>query len=80
MIYRVESETDVLITDGEVTMMSPPTDNPSESLTRLKHIKNNVFKRLRDDRNLAETVVFETGPDGKVTRLVPNSNNALRVR
>jgi len=72
-------EMHVLIMDGELAIISLPTDNPLDSLTKLKRVGENTFKRVRDDGNLGEPIVFELGPNGKVTRLIWNSNYAYRV-
>ena len=72
-------EMQVLIWYGELAVLSLPSDNPSESLTKLKRVKGNIFRRLRDDGELGEEVVFETGPDGKVVRLIWNSQRAERL-
>jgi len=69
----------VLIMDGKLAAISLPTDNPLDSLTKLKHIEENIFRRVRDDENLGEKIVFELGPDGKVTRLIWHSNYLYRV-
>jgi CubicO group peptidase (beta-lactamase class C family) len=69
----------VLIMDGELTAISLLTDNPLDSLTKLKHIEENTFRRVRDDGNLGEKIVFELGPDDKVTRLIWHSNYLYRV-
>lgn len=72
-------ETHVFIKDGDLVLMSLPSDNPSESLTKLKHIEKNIFRRVRDDDELAEPVLFEIAPDGTVTRLIRNSQYYIRV-
>jgi CubicO group peptidase (beta-lactamase class C family) len=72
-------ESYVVIMDGELAVFSIPTDNPARSLTRLKHIEGDTFKRIRSDGELGEAFRFETGPDGKVTRMVRNSNYSIRV-
>lgn len=72
-------ELHVLIMDGELAIISLPTDNPLNSLTKLKRVGENTFKRVRDDGNLGEAIVFELEPDGKVMRLLWNSNYAYRV-
>jgi hypothetical protein len=69
----------VLIMEGELAVISLPNDNPLDSLTRLKRVGENTFRRIRDDGNLGEEVVFELGPDGKVTCLIWHSNYAYRV-
>jgi CubicO group peptidase (beta-lactamase class C family) len=72
-------ETHVFIKDGQLVMMYLPSDNPSDSLTKLKHIEKNIFRRIRNDDELAEAVIFETDPAGNVTRLIRNSQYYIRV-
>lgn len=72
-------ETHVFIKDGQLVMMYLPSENPSDSLTKLKHIEKNIFRRIRDDDELAESIIFETAPDGTVTRLIRNSQYYIRV-
>ena len=73
-------ETYVLIKDGGLVTFSVPTSNPLRSQTKLKRVEGHVFRRIRDDGELAEAIVFEVGPDGEVTRMIRNSNYSLRVR
>ena len=73
-------ETHVFIKDGQLVLMSLPSDSPSSSLTKLKHIDNNVFRRVREDKELAEAVIFELDRDGNVSRLIRNSQYYIRVR
>ena len=47
-------------------MVSFPTEDPLDNITRLKHISGNTFKRIRDDDELGEEIVFELGADGVV--------------
>jgi len=72
-------ETHVFIKEGKLVLMPLPSDNPSDSLTTLKHIEKNIFRRVRDDDELAEAVIFETDPAGSVTRMIRNSQYYLRV-
>jgi len=73
-------ESYVVIMNGELAVFSVPTENPLRSLTRLKHIEGDTFKRIRGDGELGEAFLFETGPDGEVTRMVRNSNYSIRMR
>ncbi|MGH9856617.1 MAG: hypothetical protein ACRD4B_02115, partial [Acidobacteriota bacterium] len=58
-----------------------PSSNPTEDLTELKHIKGQVFQRVRKDgKEMGEEVVFESAPDGKVTRLLWHQNYSRKVR
>jgi CubicO group peptidase (beta-lactamase class C family) len=71
-------ETQVLIAKGQLVTLSLPTRNPS-SLTKLQHQGGHVFRRVRDDGDLAETIVFELDSEGRVVRMVRNSNYSYRV-
>jgi CubicO group peptidase (beta-lactamase class C family) len=73
-------ETAVLIWKGELAMVSFPTENPLNSLTKLKHKSEHTFNRIRDDGELGEEVEFEVGDDGKVIRVWRNSNYSIKVR
>jgi CubicO group peptidase (beta-lactamase class C family) len=72
-------EMQVVIMNGELGIISLPTKNPSEALTKLRRVKDNVFRRVRDDGELGEEIVFEVGPEGKVMRFIWNSQYAYRV-
>lgn len=72
-------ETHILIMDGKLAMLYAPTENPSEAVTKLKHIEGNMFRRIRDDGELGEPIVFELDADGKVMRLKRHSNYSIRV-
>ena len=73
-------ETAVLVWKGELAMVSFPTDEPLDNITRLKHINGNTFKRIRDDDELGEEIVFELDADGEVARLRRHSNVFPKVR
>ena len=61
-------------------MVSFPTEEPLDNITRLKHIRGNTFKRIRDNDELGEEIVFELGADGEVARLRRHSNVFPKVR
>ena len=73
-------ETAVLVWKGELAMVSFPTEKPLDNITRLKHISGNTFKRIRDNDELGEEIVFELGVDGEVARLRRHSNVFPKVR
>ena len=70
----------VVLWEGELATMGIPTSSPSDSLTKLRRVEGNIFRRVRDDGELGEKVIFETGPDGKVTRMIRNSRYSIRIR
>jgi len=74
-------ETHVLIWDGSLTTFSVPTDNPVGTRPKYKRISDNVFRVVREDESLGETVTFELGPDGNVTRMIRSAGNySIRVK
>ena len=73
-------ETVVLIWKDELAMVSLPTENPLDSLTKLKHTGEHTFRRVRDDDELGEEVKFEVGDDGKVIRVWRNSNYSVKTK
>jgi len=74
------SEMYVLIKEGELVVFSLPNDNPSRAITKLRHIEGTTFRRIRDNEKLGEPVIFELAPDGKVKRLVRNSQYATKIQ
>ncbi len=57
-----------------------PTMNPVKSIVKLKKTGDQTFRRVRDDEELGEEIVFEIGPDGRAVRLKWHSNYYPRVR
>jgi hypothetical protein len=43
-------------------------------------VEGNIFRRVRDDGELGEKVIFEVGPDGEVTRMIRSSQYSNRIR
>jgi len=74
------SEMYVLIKEGELIFFSLPNDNPRETILKLRHIEGTTFRRVRDDGELGEPIIFELGPDGKVQRAVWNSQYVTRIQ
>jgi hypothetical protein len=70
-------ETMVVIWEGELARMSVPTSNPSPS--KMRRVKDNIFRMVRRDGELGSEVIFEAGPDGKVTRMIYHSQHYNRI-
>lgn len=51
-----------------------------QALTKLKYVSGDTFRRVRDDGQPAEEIVFETNARGEVTRFKRNSNYSARIR
>ena len=70
-------ESAVLIRDGALHVLSLPTGNPLNALTRLRHIEDGTFRRVRDNDDLGEEFIFEEMPDGSM-RMWRNDNYSVR--
>ena len=73
-------ETVVLPWKKGLAMIALPTDDPVEAVIELEHIEENVFRRIRDDGELAEEIVFEMDENGEVTDLKRRSNFRPKVQ
>ncbi len=72
-------ETFVLPWEEGLAMLSLPSAHPVKDLVKLKKTADLTFRRIRKDETLGEEIVFETGPDGRVTRFRQHSNTSDRV-
>lgn len=78
--YPWAGESHVIPWKGSLAVVSFPTDDPLESLVRLKHIEGHTFRRVRDDESLAEEHRFEVDADGNVVRMWVHGNASPRIR
>jgi CubicO group peptidase (beta-lactamase class C family) len=65
---------------GGLAILRLPADNPLQALTRLRHDEGDTFRRVRDDDELGEAVVFERDAQGRVTGYRQHGNLSPRVR
>jgi CubicO group peptidase (beta-lactamase class C family) len=73
-------ETAILPWQGKLAVFGLPSENPAKSLTLLKHIEGDAFRRLRKDETLGEEWVFERDKTGKVIRMWQHSNYSYKIR
>ncbi|MCH7491772.1 MAG: serine hydrolase [Gemmatimonadetes bacterium] len=72
-------ETEVIVWEGKLAMLSLPTENPLNALTKLKHVGEHTFQRIRRDGELGEEFTFEIGDDGRPVRLWRNNQYQTKV-
>ena len=65
---------------GGLAMLYLPTGDPAESLTRLRHVEGDTFRRIRDDDDLGETITFLRDDRGRVVAYRQFENVYRRVR
>ena len=73
-------ETAILPWQGQLAVFGLPSENPFRSLTLLKHIKGDTFRRIRRDETLGEEVVFERDEAGEVIRMWQHSTYSDKIR
>lgn len=74
------SETQVIPWYGKLAVVGFPANSPSEGITQLRHVKGDVFRRVRSDDTLGEEIVFEKDASGKVTGYVQHSNRYVKLK
>jgi CubicO group peptidase (beta-lactamase class C family) len=74
------SEAVVVPWQGGLAILGLPNETPSKSLEKLRHVNGDTFRRVRDDGELAETVVFETDSSGRVVRARRHGNAMEKAR
>jgi hypothetical protein len=64
--------------EGQLMMINLPSENPADDLTLFKHVEGDTFRRVLDDGELGETVVFERNAEGRVYRYAQHGNYTYR--
>ncbi|QJP34677.1 serine hydrolase [Nonlabens sp. Ci31] len=65
---------------GDKLVMLPlPADNPSKAMILFKHIEGDTFRRIRDNEELGETLVFERDQNGKIIQFERHGNYSRRL-
>ena len=65
--------------DGKLVTLSLPVDKPGNNMTFYKHIEGDTFRRIRDDQELGETIVFERDKKGKIIRYKQHGNYSKKI-
>lgn len=69
VLWKNEEVVEVLVLNGELTMVNPRAENPWNSRVTLKPIGPHTFRMIRVGGRYGELVHFEVDPTGRVTRL-----------
>jgi len=65
---------------GGLSMAFFPDDNPPTDLMKLKHIKDNLFHRVRDDGESGEEIEFILDENGNVVSIKRHSNYWKKIK
>jgi CubicO group peptidase (beta-lactamase class C family) len=82
-IYKAQpwgGETVVLPWQGKLAMFGLPNSNPANSMTQLKYIEGDTFRRIRKYEMLGEEILFERDETGKVIRMWRNSQYKDKIK
>lgn len=73
------SEGYIGILNGKLYAVSLPSDNPAENMTLYEHVEADTFRRIRDNGEPGETLVFERDENGRVVRAISHNNYRQRI-
>lgn len=64
---------------GKLVTLGLPSENPGDAMTFYKHIEGDTFRRIRDDEELGETLVFKRDKNGKIIHYIQHGNYTKRI-
>lgn len=65
--------------NGKLVVLGLPAEKPGKAITFFKHIEGDTFRRIRDNDELGETLVFERDQKGKIIRYKRHGNYSERI-
>ncbi len=72
-------ETYISTFNGKLVNLSLPSNEPAEAMTFYKHIEGDVFRKIRKDKTLGETLTFIRDENGKITKYEQHENFSTRI-
>lgn len=65
--------------DGKLVALDLPSEKPGSSMTFYKHIEGDTFRRIRDNDELGETLVFERDRNGDIIQYKSHGNYSKKI-
>ena len=65
---------------NKLVMMRLPTSSPAEAMSFYEHIEGDTFRRIREDKELGETLKFERGESGEISRYKSHGNYSNKLK
>jgi len=65
--------------EGKLVTLDLPSESPASSMTFFRHIEGDTFRRIRDDGELGETLVFERDNNGHIFRIKRHGNYSVKL-
>jgi len=64
---------------SKLVMLGLPSESPAKSMTIFKHLDGDIFRRVRDDGELGETLEFERNDAGQIIRCKNHGNYSSKM-
>lgn len=70
--YKMDISDEIYVStwEGKLALLELPSNTPAESMDLYKHIEGDVFKRIRDNEELGETLSFVRDENGKIISML----------
>ena len=65
--------------NGRLVMLALPADQPAEAMTFFKHVEGDTFRRVRDDGELGEALIFQRDDAGKIIGYTQHTTFSARL-
>ncbi len=65
--------------DDKLVSIDLPAEKPGEDMTFYKHIEDDTFRRIRDDDELGETLIFERDKNNKIIRYITHGHYREKI-
>ncbi len=65
--------------NGNLVELTLPAENPGESMTFFQHVEGDVFRRIRDDKEIGETLTFERDEQGNIVQYRQHDNQIRKI-
>ena len=72
-------ETYISTFNGKLVSLGLPSEEPAESMTFYKHVDGDIFRRVRKDKTLGETLTFMRDQDGKIIKIERHGNFSRKI-
>ena len=65
--------------EGKLVSLGLPSEKPGESMTFYKYIEGDTFQRIRDNKELGETLEFKRDKEGNIIHYVRHGNYSRKI-
>ncbi|PNW26418.1 serine hydrolase domain-containing protein [Formosa algae] len=73
------SEVYISTWNGKLVSLGLPSEKPGSAMTFYKHIQGDTFRRIRDNKELGETLTFIRDTNGTITKYKSHGNYAQKL-